>query len=65
MAIRGLKVVGSTVGTEEEIDELLQMVSAGDVVPHTEIFELERLHEVVQRIADGSIAGKAVIKLAV
>lgn len=65
VAIRGLKVVGSNVGTEEEMDELLQMVVAGDVVPHTELFELERLHEVIQRIADGSITGKAVMKLVV
>lgn len=63
VAIRGLKIVGSTVGTEEEMDELLQMVVAGHVVPKTEVFELERLHEVVQKIADGSIAGKAVMNL--
>lgn len=63
VAIRGLKIVGSTVGTEEEMDELLEMVVAGDVVPRIEIFDLEDLHEVIKRIDDGTIVGKAVIKL--
>ena len=63
VAIRGLKIVGSTVGTEEDMDELLRMAVAGDVVPEVEVFELERLHDVVQRIADGTIVGKAVMNL--
>lgn len=63
LAIRGIKVVGTSVGTEEEMDELLAMVVAGDVVPKIEIFELEALGEVIKRIADGKMTGKAVIKL--
>lgn len=50
-------------GTEEEMDELLQMVVDGHVVPKIEIFELQQLDEVIGRIADGKLAGKAVIKL--
>lgn len=63
VAIKGLKIVGSTVGTEEEMTKLLQMAVAGEVLPKVEVFELDRLDYVVQRIAEGSIAGKAVINL--
>lgn len=63
VAIRGLRILGSTVGTEAEMDELLQIVVAGDVVPKIEIFDLEDLHKIINRIDGGTIAGKAVIKL--
>jgi propanol-preferring alcohol dehydrogenase len=63
IAIRGYKVVGSTVGTEDEMNELLQMAVSGDVVPKIELFELEQLGVVVERIASGSVAGKVVLKI--
>jgi propanol-preferring alcohol dehydrogenase len=63
LAIRGIKVVGSSVGTEEEMDELMQLVVEGYVVPKIEVFELEKLDEVIKRIAEGRLSGKAVLKL--
>lgn len=63
LAIRGIKVVGSSVGTEEEMDELMQLVVEGHVVPKIEVFELEKLDEVIKRIAEGRLSGKAVLKL--
>lgn len=63
LALRGIKVVGSNVGTEEEMNELLQMAVEGYVVPKIEVFELEKLDEVIKRIAEGKLSGKAVLKL--
>lgn len=63
LALRGIKVLGSSVGTEEEMDELLQMVVAGHVVPKIEVFELEKLDEVIKRINEGKLSGKAVLKI--
>jgi D-arabinose 1-dehydrogenase-like Zn-dependent alcohol dehydrogenase len=50
VAIWGLKVVGSSVGTEEETGELFEMVIKGDVVPHIEARELSEL-DAVQSLA--------------
>lgn len=63
VAIKGLKVVGSTVGTETEMEELLEMAVNGDVVPHIEMFELSELDVVVQRLANAQIVGRAVMKI--
>ena len=65
VAIRGLKVVGSSVGTEEEMEELLEMAINGDVVPHIEVHELSELDAVVLRLARAKMVGKAVMKIPV
>jgi alcohol dehydrogenase, propanol-preferring len=38
VAIKGLKVIGSSVGTEAEMEELREMAISGDVVPPIEVF---------------------------
>jgi propanol-preferring alcohol dehydrogenase len=63
VAIRGLKVLGSSVGTEVEMEEPLEMAVKGSVVPHIEIFELSELDDVVQRLAKAQIIGRAVMKI--
>ncbi|RFU25928.1 hypothetical protein B7463_g10418, partial [Scytalidium lignicola] len=63
IAIRGLKVIGSSVGTEEEMEELLEMAVNGDVVPHVELFKLSELHDVIQRLDNAQIVGRAVVKI--
>jgi propanol-preferring alcohol dehydrogenase len=63
VAIRGLRVVGSSVGTEAEMEELLEMAVKGDVTPHIEMFDLSDLDDVVQKLARAQIVGRAVIKI--
>ncbi|KFY10463.1 hypothetical protein V492_05005 [Pseudogymnoascus sp. VKM F-4246] len=63
VAIRGLKVIGSSVGTEVEMEELLQMAVNGDVVPHIEMFELSELDNVVRQLAEAQIVGRAVLRI--
>lgn len=63
VAIKGLKVLGTTVGTKEEMDELLEMAVKGDVVPNIEVFELEELAAVLERLNNAEIVGRAVMKI--
>ncbi|KAH8812274.1 Zn-dependent alcohol dehydrogenase [Xylogone sp. PMI_703] len=63
VAIRGLKLIGSSVGTEEEMEELLDMAVNGDIVPHVELFDLSELHEVVYKLDKAQMYGKAVLKI--
>lgn len=65
VAIKGLKVVGSTVGTEAEMEDLLEMAVNGDVVPYIEVFELSELDIVVEKLVKAQIAGRAVMKIPV
>ncbi|KIN06833.1 hypothetical protein OIDMADRAFT_46758 [Oidiodendron maius Zn] len=65
VAIRGLKVIGSSVGTEEEMEELLGMAVKGDVVSNIEVFELAELDDVVQKLVKAQIVGRAVMKIPV
>lgn len=63
VAIRGLKVIGSSVGTEEEMEELLELAAKGDVVPHIKLFGLSELSDVVQSLDKAQLVGKAVLKI--
>ncbi|KAB8070576.1 amino acid permease-domain-containing protein [Aspergillus leporis] len=44
---RGFHVVGSCVGTEEEMQDLLIMAAAGRVSTHYQVFELEEVNELL------------------
>jgi propanol-preferring alcohol dehydrogenase len=56
-------VIGSSVGTAEEMQELLQMALAGDVVANVEVFNFESINTVLQALAKSQIAGRVVLKL--
>jgi len=63
MIVRGLKVVGSSVGTKEEMNELLEMAARGEVVPITKVYEFEELSEVLQMVEQNQVAGRVVVNL--
>ena len=63
MAIRGLTVIGSSVGTEQDMEELLEMAIKGDMVPHIEVFELSQLDYAVQELRNARVVGKIVLKI--
>ena len=63
MIIRGLRLVGSSVGTAAEMRELLSMALAGEVVATVEVFDFDAAHEVLQRLARSEITGRAVLRI--
>jgi len=63
MIVRGLKIVGSSVGTKEEMGELLAMAERGEVVPRVQVWEFERIGEVLDLVERNEVAGRAVVML--
>lgn len=59
----GLTIVGSSVGTDEEMQELLEMAVKGDVVPQVEVFDFSQINNVMERLAKSEIGGRVVLKL--
>lgn len=59
--VRGLSILGSSVGTEKEMAELLGMAAEGKVKAIVEVFEFSKLDEVLQKLEKNQITGRAVI----
>jgi NAD+-dependent secondary alcohol dehydrogenase Adh1 len=54
-------VVGNLVGTWVDLYELLQLHAAGRVVLKTEVHSLASVNEVLQKLRDGEVTGRAVL----
>lgn len=65
LVIRGINIIGSSVGTEKEMDELLDMAARGDIKPIVEVFDFGDLDEVLQKLQKNEISGRAVVTLPV
>ncbi|KIX01784.1 uncharacterized protein Z518_09511 [Rhinocladiella mackenziei CBS 650.93] len=63
MVVRGLKVVGSSVGTAQEMQELLDMAAKGDVVPQISVFDFEEINHIMERLARFEIGGRVVLRI--
>ena len=50
-------------GTHYEMGELLNMAVAGDVVPHIEVFDFDMINEVIEKLANFEVDGRAVLKI--
>ncbi|KAJ5671225.1 Alcohol dehydrogenase 1 [Penicillium longicatenatum] len=59
----GLTIVGNSAGTSEEMNELLAMAVKGDVQAHIELFELQEIVDVLQRLERSEIEGRAVLRI--
>ena len=62
-ANRGYHIVGSAVGTEDEMQQLLKMAAEGRVSTHYEVFEFEQINEVAARLERFEIEGRAVLRI--
>ena len=58
----GLRVIGSSAGTAEEMQDLLETTLAGDVDPNAEVFDFDSIDTVLQTLAKSQIAGRVVPK---
>ncbi|KAI2825025.1 hypothetical protein CBS147343_9883 [Aspergillus niger] len=59
----GLRIIGSAVGTETEMQALLEMARAGKVSTHYEVFDLEEINDVVERMRRYAVSGRAVLRI--
>ena len=63
LVIRGLTVVGSSVGTEVEMQELLQMAVEKHVVPVIKIYELGQFDRALGMVTSSDLEGRVVLKI--
>lgn len=59
----GLSIKGSSVGTEKQMDELLQLALDGVITPEIELFDFEETPNLINKIMDDAIIGRAVVKI--
>ncbi|KAL3468800.1 putative alcohol dehydrogenase [Aspergillus californicus] len=62
-AARGISIVGSSVGTEDQMTDLLQQASAGLISPAVRVYDLSETSALINDLKDDAITGRAVVKL--
>ncbi|OAP63486.1 hypothetical protein AYL99_02713 [Fonsecaea erecta] len=63
MCVRSLTIVGSSVGTAQEMDELLEMAVKGDVKPEISVFEFDEINNIMEKLARFEIGGRVVLRI--
>jgi len=63
LTISALSIRGSSVGTEEQMAELLQLALEGVITPAIEVFDFEEVPNLINKIKDDAIIGRAVVRI--
>lgn len=63
LLVRGIKVTGSSVGTKRDLEELMEMASNGEIKALINVYEFDRLVEVLNMLKNGEVEGRVVVKL--
>ncbi|BEJ16959.1 hypothetical protein CspHIS471_0603600 [Cutaneotrichosporon sp. HIS471] len=63
LSARALTVTGVSVGTEREMDELLDLAAQGGVTARVEVVDFEHIGEVMERLKNDQITGRVVVRL--
>ncbi|PCG94251.1 Polyketide synthase, enoylreductase [Penicillium occitanis (nom. inval.)] len=63
MVVQGLRILGSSVGTEAELQELLALAEKGDILPVTHVLPLEKFEDAVEAVRTSAVPGKMVLKM--
>jgi propanol-preferring alcohol dehydrogenase len=59
----GISIIGSSVGSEEQMTELLQQALAGRIKPVVKVYEFSDTASLINRFIDDAITGKVVVKI--
>ncbi|KAF3397360.1 Alcohol dehydrogenase 2 [Talaromyces pinophilus] len=62
-AARGISIIGSSVGSEEQMTELLQYALDGRIEPVVKVYEFEDTADLINGFIDDAITGKVVVKI--
>lgn len=63
MVVRGLNVFGSSVGTEDEMQQLLQLAVKGGIKPVVDILPLEGFEKAIDLVKSSKAKGRVVLKM--
>ncbi|KAF3023431.1 hypothetical protein E8E15_009471 [Penicillium rubens] len=61
--VRGLRVIGSTVGNSAQMPLLMDLVLQGKVRPHVQVYTFQELRDVMDKLEHGTVAGRAVLRI--
>lgn len=64
LVLDGIRVVGSLVGTRQDLKEAFQAGADGLVVPKCEMRPMEDINDIFEEMEEGTIRGRMVIDLA-
>ena len=62
LVLDGIEVVGSLVGTRQDLKEAFQFAAEGKVIPKVQTRELEEINDIFEEMENGTITGRMVIK---
>ena len=62
LVLDGIEVVGSLVGTREDLKEAFQFGAEGKVVPRCQTRKIEDIEDIIEEMEQGKIKGRMVIK---
>ncbi|KAL3486288.1 chaperonin 10-like protein [Aspergillus germanicus] len=62
-AARGISIMGSSVGTEDQMAELLQQAAAGHITPSIQTFDFSHTPDLINGLKDDAITGRAVVRI--
>lgn len=63
MIMRGLKIIGSSVGTEKEMGELMKMARLGEVKPIVKMYDFQELPKILRMVEENKVAGRVVVQI--
>lgn len=58
-----LNITGVSVGTEEQMEELLQEAAAGKLEPAVEVLDFGEVPSIFERLKQNSITGRVVVRV--
>ncbi len=61
LVLDGIQVIGSLVGTRQDLAEAFQFAAEGKVVPKVALRKLEEINEIFEEMEEGKITGRMVI----
>ena len=62
LVLDGIEVVGSLVGTRQDLKEAFQFAAEGKVIPKVQTRKLEEINDIFEEMEKGTITGRMVIK---
>ena len=61
LVLDGIQVIGSLVGTRQDLAEAFQFAAEGKVVPKVTLRKIEEINEIFEEMEQGKITGRMVI----
>ncbi|KAH8691510.1 hypothetical protein BGW36DRAFT_400776 [Talaromyces proteolyticus] len=63
MLVRGLRIIGSTVGNKSHMSSLMDLVLQGKVRPNVEVYQFSELPDIMDKLERATVVGRAVLRI--